>query len=621
MQLARQQVSLLQSVRQENASTGLDEGLLLSPNRVDQKPRVSKKPRLDLSHDYSTVRRRVEQYGRGVVKVPRAITRSPPPRLASVAPELPVRFVADKLVKDYQTVFESTLSILDWPSFRRQYDRVYRTNSLDDVPQDWIAVLFAVFSCGCLNDNMEDGKRFLGMASSMIDMGTDHPTVDHARYALLNHLILNEIGARSAAWTALGCAVRIAQSIGLHRSTIFTPGLSEEARSQLWHSIYVIDQYLFLTSCICCITETNSRSLFSLDYDCPAAIGDDDCDSSQLDSIVKRDNWGKDRSSSIESVQALISLVDTICLVSKVRKTSTTVATAPETIKAIDDQLRSYQIDFPSHHQLRSTEHIDPHTILPILYLQDIRLVLSRRGLSPLCTNEVRARAIATCYQISQDTAKYLSRTRSGLPGNPSTWRQSLQSAASSFLCLHTWRSILFLCFRGDYRSALVCAQVNNAIGNARPINISCGRYVDFFLRSLVPLLQDGDGRYLEQDEDMMAYLSGDLQSSVEHSWIWQKKDGDNAGSEANNIRQTLVSPYDDEAVDDSAVWEGIVETLQSLSESSRLKHTPKVKSGDGLSPPQKDVAFLSPRLDVNNTNNTVISPGGTNRISIADII
>jgi hypothetical protein len=53
-------------------------------------------------------------------------------------------------------------------------------------------------------------------------------------------------------------------------------------------------------------------------------------------------------------------------------------------------------------------------------------------------------------------------------------------------------------------------------------VNIACGRNLAFFLRLLTERLQSSGEVNLDKDEEMLAYVSGDLQASTDNSWVWQ---------------------------------------------------------------------------------------------------
>jgi len=184
-------------------------------------------------------------------------------------------------------------------------------------------------------------------------------------------------------------------------------------------------------------------------------------------------------------------------------------------------------------------------------------------------------------------------------------WEDELASSASTFLCTHLWRTTLFLCFRSEYQAALVCVRASAAIGTVRAVNVACGRYLAFFIRNLLTVMQRGEGAYLDEDQDMVAYLSGDLQSTVGSAWIWQEDEHDRSPSKSDvaQVDSSSASHREDDS-DEWNGWEEIMKTLVRLLEEKRQAEQERVQGGPNPAPRE-----------------AVISPGGSTRISIADII
>ena len=199
----------------------------------------------------------------------------------------------------------------------------------------------------------------------------------------------------------------------------------------------------------------------------------------------------------------------------------------PDTLASREKYFNTCMNLFPPHLQLSSRTYLDPRSLAPIIYFQNARIVLHRHNLSPSCSPELRRQAIESCAAVSRETTALLSRCMQ--PASPravhanasNEWSARLATSASTLLCTHIWRCTLFLLFCGDYSSALLCVRASSAIGTARLVNTSCGRNLAFFLRCLLEKLQRGETTELERDEEMMAYVSGDLQSSTDNSWVW----------------------------------------------------------------------------------------------------
>ena len=275
--------------------------------------------------------------------------------------------------------------------------------------------------------------------------------------------------------------------------------------------------------------------------------------------------------------EASAQVVDTI---SQLSKTLRHPIISSENLHSFDILLNNCIAAFPNDHQRGKTEYLHPSFLAPILYLQNARLLLHRQNLSQVASPELRTNAIKQCALIARETSQVMARCMHDPPSlysSPSgTWKSVLQSAASAFLCTHLWRCILFLVFVADFKAALLCARASAIIGSVRQINHACGRHVEFYLNALNSKLRRSHVAELVDDEEMVAYVSGDLQGSAIHAWIWQ---GSPAESPVTH-RQSYVlsnSPMEgDKSVElsgqapvdlrDWTGWDGVLDTLVRLS-------------------------------------------------------
>ena len=206
----------------------------------------------------------------------------------------------------------------------------------------------------------------------------------------------------------------------------------------------------------------------------------------------------------------------------------------PETLQSTENYLATCMTLFPKQLLLSSTEPLDPRSIAPLVYFQNARLLLHRHNLSPSCPPGFRLHAVNQCAHIALDTARLLSRCIAHtLSSDLNDWRPLLAASASTLLCTHIWRCILFLLFRAEYAPASILVEAASAIGDSRLVNISCGRNISFFLRSLLERMRLGQAEDLETDEEIMVYVSGDMQSSPDNGWVWQ---GSETGADLSNL-------------------------------------------------------------------------------------
>jgi hypothetical protein len=315
----------------------------------------------------------------------------------------------------------------------------------------------------------------------------------------------------------------------------------------------------------------------------------------------------------------------------------------PQTLQSFDEELRLKLLLLPEAYQPDSNALFDMTALPTIFCLLSARFTMYRRNLSPVAGITERAGALKRCVSVSQDTATYVSRALHNPPKQESgkVWEEVVASMASNAVCLHLWRCILVLCFSGEYKAALVCMHLSRAIGSRRKINTACGKNVAFFLDRMFDRVRSGcaSSQQLEKDEEMIAYVSADAQSSLEHSWVWAGDDlsasrstqeptadatrspsGDEPMRDALPLRTASGSPMNATAEPDD--WAKVEQMVRQLIDEHLHRST---QSPAYYPPPHNPVkrvqlapdALPPPRVAPNPSP----TPSGTSRISIANII
>ncbi|KAI9795284.1 MAG: hypothetical protein M1833_007256 [Piccolia ochrophora] len=532
---ARQQLSHLRPLVKDGSPQDMDGEPAQQPTvrlpEVGSHPRRRQRP--PVTKDLTRVRANLRNYGRGIFKPPPPYRQAgSPPLFSPPLPDLPVKATADHILGQYRSSVHVVIPILHWPTFHQTYESVYHHGTLRNVPPIWSSLLFAVLACGVLNidnrsiDQAREGKAYIETSLRLTDLWNDEFTVDHARSALLTSIFLAEMNLRSAAWTWLGSSIRISQDIGLHCETGPWPVTEGEMRRRVWWGIYAWDR------------------LLSTELGRPLQIDDNDCDVGlpcPVDDQYVRDEGILVPTDSPAAENFLVTTIHIVRFISPLAKALKSPVIANPTLNTFDTHFSACMAAFPPQCQIHSAQPLDPQSLAPICYLQNARLILHRHNLSTSCSQEVRSAAIDHCVAAARDTVHLLSRSmRDPAQGSDRStkapdWSARLASVASAMLCTHLWRCTLFLCFRGYYSEALTCVQACAAIGELRVVNQACGRNLAFFLHTLVEKLQRGEGHNLEQDEEMMVYVSGDVQGSTENSWVWQ---GSATGMELNHLER-----------------------------------------------------------------------------------
>lgn len=359
-------------------------------------------------------------------------------------------------------------------------------------------------------------------------------------------------------------------------------------------------------------------------------IREEDCEvelPSTTDDVNLRPNTSRDPSNMSHPTTFLLTLC-VIREISKLIKITKPHVLSPAVIQDCDLRFNNCLATFPAHYQIQRSEPLDSRIIAPIMYLQNARLLLHRHNLTTQCAPQIRFAALNSCTSIAHNTARILSRCILDPPlsldqqaSTRHTWAAHLITASTALFCTHIWRCILFLCMQADFEAALVCVRVSAAIGDARPVNIACGRYVAFFLERLTEKMHHEGRANIEIDEELIAYVSGDLQGSLEHSWIWQ---GDESFREQEAQCSVLDIPERDDDTTEASKdivlgrvdWNEILGRIERLSEEQQQEER------------QREVQGFSPRTPGGSLHLGSLTPDrghtlpiSSSRISIADIM
>lgn len=310
----------------------------------------------------------------------------------------------------------------------------------------------------------------------------------------------------------------------------------------------------------------------------PVLINDEDCDV-DLPSSLGEQYVPEGAVPDDQQTGPLLATIHVVRSMGQLTKTLRCPTINPATLGTFERYFTACLATFPSQYHPKSDQYLDPRSLAPILYLQNARVILHRHNISPFSAREVRSSAMDYCTSASLDTAHLLSRCMRNPPDGRHDWRSLFSSSAGALLCTHVWRSVLLLLLRQEYTAALVCVQASAAIGDSRVVNVACGRYIAFFLKCLVARLQRNEVDF-ERDEEMMAYISGDMQGTSDGNWVWQ---GCETGSEMEAMSSNLSSPptaqQDDRPPEETQLdwegWEWMERTIQYLlSEEQRQRQS-----------------------------------------------
>lgn len=245
------------------------------------------------------------------------------------------------------------------------------------------------------------------------------------------------------------------------------------------------------------------------------------------------------------------------------------------------ESLGSCMQAFPTDLQLSSNTPLDPVNLPPIAAFQNTCLLVYRQNLSPQCPQEQRLRAIDQCLNVACDTATFLNRCMHVQP-HFVDWKTRLSTSASTLLCTHIWRCALFTIHRGHHDASLTLIRSLAIISDARDIVVHCGRHISFFLHQLLSRRDESASpASLDADEDLLAYLSADLQSNGRAAWIWgdntQQRSPGSPKTDGSYFPQTSSSPptrpnrhLSEMERHDWGGWEYIERTIQNLQQQQQ---------------------------------------------------
>lgn len=267
----------------------------------------------------------------------------------------------------------------------------------------------------------------------------------------------------------------------------------------------------------------------------------------------------------------------------------------------------------PIFHQ--PAEPLDAKILSPAMYLQNARLLLYCHNIRLATTRSARTQAFNNCTSVIRDTARLISRVMLP-PASYSEaqranydWQTPFSLATLALSCTHLWRTILLLLLKSEYELALTCIHASATLGTQRAVNSACGHHIGSFLECLVGKVQrDIVGPALEEDEDLLAFISSDLPDGVDPSENWAIEP---PKDQAQDLRPVQITG-------DPANWEWIAQTVRYLQNEQRRRMEAAADGSTRLRPPGSGAGSssgTSPRPK------SETSPSSNSRMAIASII
>lgn len=564
-------------------------------------------------------------------------------------PNIPPRADFAHISRSYLDTVHEIYPILHWPTFQSEIDQVYTSRSFDGMSKEWVGMYFAMLACGSLNitattpHGHNSGREFYDVASQAMTPWPQDPTTVHVRLLFLLGLYATESGMKSEGSMWHASSVRVAQMLSLNHSDPTQSPFEAEMRRRLWWAIYVQDRcvFLFYSSRKTRRLLTSGR-LTSFGANLSFAIDERDSEDS-LPTPIQDRYIGLQPIPHVQNAQdyPFVMLIRITRIFSGVYQTvKSSRVYAPE-LRTHEEQFQSILSQLPEPLRPDSDARLEPLGLLPILMLDLARFQLYRRNLSPVCPPEDRIDALNNCTNVARDTARALQRTLQA----PDADRDCLRRVASTMVCIHLWRCILILCLQKDFQAALLCVRASAALAESRKVNTACGKYILFFLEQLAERNRRGNSHMYKptDDEELLAYASGDLQSGLEQSWAWAGATPGSAATSPHTRSQPHAKPYgsnesmsdrlpirshpnsSDDATRQWPGWGAAEHSIKTLM-GSQKRIAPGASSGPGPTyypPPHNPVKRVQLASDVPNMSPSKPPPTPSNasRISIANII
>jgi hypothetical protein len=293
-----------------------------------------------------------------------------------------------------------------------------------------------------------------------------------------------------------------------------------------------------------------------------------------------------------QTPNGMIAVIPVVRITASIKKTLKSRTITAGTLNTYDEHFKAIMSSYPEPFAIHSTADLDPRLLTAACALQTSRFLLYRHNLSPCCRRAERRDALDRLVSVAKDTASYAQRSFN--PAHMGSWAARLRTMAPAFFCGHVWRCILVLTFRAEYAAALTLLQVSAAVGDLRRNNMACGRHLSFFLEKLVERLRVGASQHqLENDEEMLAYVSGDMQGNSDNAWVWAGSDPQavvSPGMSNANIKTEAPAPagnqLSDRELHEWPGWDHIQHVLTSLLHESQQQQQQQQQQQRAPPPP-----------------------------------
>ncbi|OAL30186.1 hypothetical protein AYO22_01702 [Fonsecaea multimorphosa] len=181
---------------------------------------------------------------------------------------LPAREEVEHLVELFFVHIHPNMTLFHRPLFQSALERLWTSDRESSLDVGWLTCCLLVLAFGCKylestsTDETTSGpprntrnlqQRFVEIALGNVARLIQCATLQSVQALALLSLYLNTTHQRNASWIMMGCSIRMAIGLGMHRSdkvllqqqksVLSTAVVDRELRKRVWWSLYVFEQY------------------------------------------------------------------------------------------------------------------------------------------------------------------------------------------------------------------------------------------------------------------------------------------------------------------------------------------------------------------------------------------
>ncbi|KAG5365757.1 hypothetical protein CJU89_0147 [Yarrowia sp. B02] len=216
---------------------------------------------------------------------------------------------------------------------------------------------------------------------------------------------------------------------------------------------------------------------------------------------------------------------------------------APASLDLLEKQAAAIDRMWPQKGQMDETGPLNHVYVPPVFYLEYQKLFFRRHNLTPNAPAHLRQRAVTDCHSTSQQIYRYLRRIishltpdelaapavfaddASGVPMGTRNWREKAMVVNFGHLHIVIAYAVAYLTSSGHHLRAIIMLEFVKNLCNYQSDRAICGMRLLGFTRHWSRRLAAVGPKAIFQDEEALALLSLDMQSTYKSAWVWDMKE------------------------------------------------------------------------------------------------